>query len=361
MNDVSARRDGTIGLPDPCYIHLAVPQAHTATRLRGQLGGGVGPSGEGILTLCVRSGAMRRLCDDLAGMLTPGELDDARVLLAEDDAGFTPGDLLRMEPLSAVIVRVRASWVADLIRERRLAFHFQPIVYARSPEAVFGHECLVRGVNEDGTLIPPLDLYRDARASGLLAPLDRAARLGAIDRAAALSVPGRLFVHYDPASVYDAATCLGTTMAAIERAGLAPGRITFELVVDERIDAEFLTGIVRHYRSAGFRIALDDLGAGYGSLNLLSAVRPDFLKLDRELVRDVDRDPYKGCVLKALLGLARDLAIETIAEGIETVAELDWIVRHGGDYAQGYLIAAPSERPVESSMRPAPLRVAQPA
>ena len=99
------------------------------------------------------------------------------------------------------------------------------------------------------------------------------------------------------------------------------------------------------YRGAGFRVALDDLGSGYGSLNLLSQLKPDFVKLDMKLIRDVDRDPYKAEITRKLLEMARGLGVATIVEGIETQGEWEWAHENGADYAQGYLFARPASPP----------------
>jgi EAL domain-containing protein (putative c-di-GMP-specific phosphodiesterase class I) len=98
---------------------------------------------------------------------------------------------------------------------------------------------------------------------------------------------------------------------------------------------------LRFYRDAGFRVALDDVGAGYSSLNLLHQLRPDFVKLDMDLIRGVDGDPYKALIAGKIIEIATALGIETIAEGIETPGELEWAQTNGATYAQGFGIARP--------------------
>ena len=83
-------------------------------------------------------------------------------------------------------------------------------------------------------------------------------------------------------------------------------------------DDRHLRKILDFYRKSGFRIALDDLGSGYGSLNRLAALRPDFVKLDMSLVQDVDQDPYLAAIASKLLELAEDLGVSVVAEGVET-------------------------------------------
>jgi EAL domain-containing protein (putative c-di-GMP-specific phosphodiesterase class I) len=96
------------------------------------------------------------------------------------------------------------------------------------------------------------------------------------------------------------------------------------------------------HRDAGFRVALDDVGAGYSGLNLVHQLRPDFIKLDMELIHGVTEDPYKALITTKTLEIAAALGIESIAEGVETDEELAWVRDNGATYAQGYGIARPT-------------------
>lgn len=93
-------------------------------------------------------------------------------------------------------------------------------------------------------------------------------------------------------------------------------------------------------------MALDDLGAGYSSLALTHEIRPDFVKLDRNLIQGVADDPYKAVIAEKALQLTRELGIRSIAEGVETEAELGWLQEQGADLVQGFLIARPAPEPV---------------
>jgi len=97
--------------------------------------------------------------------------------------------------------------------------------------------------------------------------------------------------------------------------------------------------------NACFAVALDDLGAGYSSLNMLSELRPDCVKLDMGLLRNVHADPVRSMVAANMLDLARALGIRSIGEGIESMEEFDWLAKNGADYAQGYLFARPANPP----------------
>ena len=94
-------------------------------------------------------------------------------------------------------------------------------------------------------------------------------------------------------------------------------------------------------RNLGFRIALDDLGAGYAGLTSFALLEPDMVKLDMALVRDVHREASKQTVVKTIVGMCKELNIIVTAEGIETPEERDALTRAGCDLMQGYLFAKP--------------------
>jgi EAL domain-containing protein (putative c-di-GMP-specific phosphodiesterase class I) len=177
--------------------------------------------------------------------------------------------------------------------------------------------------------------------------LDLAARRSAIQAAHRHRVRSLIFINFTPTSIYDPQFCLRSTVGAIDEAGISHDQIVFELTESDRTqEIEHLQAILRFYRSAGFRVALDDMGSGYSGLNLLHQLRPDFIKLDMELTRNVHQDPYKALIAEKVLDIAQKLQIQTVAEGIESPEELAWVREHGADFVQGYCIARPSPQPV---------------
>lgn len=103
-----------------------------------------------------------------------------------------------------------------------------------------------------------------------------------------------------------------------------------------------LVDILREIHAAGATVALDDFGAGYAGLNSLIDVNPDIIKLDMYLIRDINRSGPRQATVRALVGLADDLGIELIAEGVETEAELKFLNQIGINLIQGYLLARPA-------------------
>lgn len=141
------------------------------------------------------------------------------------------------------------------------------------------------------------------------------------------------------------------TIEAIDEAGLQRDKVVFEITETENVrDTNHLKNIVNYYRETGFRVALDDIGSGYSSLNMVHKLRPDFIKLDMQLIRGVQDDLYKATVAEKVLEMAQSLGIETIVEGVEHRGELNWARDKGASFAQGHLIARPSTPPLQDHL-----------
>lgn len=340
-------------VPDTGQFVLAPPTSHTLGILRAivlEQEHSVDEPWPGILRIALVPEKLNKLVEAMAAKLGALEMQDTKTLLLAPDAEITLADLPKMQSLGAFSAQVLGEWFLELLRENRLTTHFQPIFHANDPSQIFAFECLTRGLDLQGGLIPPLRLYEAARDVELIFQLDRAARIAAIHNAAAAGLAQgqtRLFVNFNPTSVYDPVFCLQSTISAINKAGFRPDQVVFEIVESDQIkDIPHLLRITEFYRNAGFQIALDDLGSGYGSLCLLGQLRPDFVKLDMELIRNVDQDPFKAGITGKLLEMAQALDIPTVAEGIETEAEGNWLRDQGADYLQGYLFARPSPSPL---------------
>jgi EAL domain-containing protein (putative c-di-GMP-specific phosphodiesterase class I) len=114
--------------------------------------------------------------------------------------------------------------------------------------------------------------------------------------------------------------------------------ITERASLDEIPD---IKGRVAQLRSLGFRVAIDDVGAGYAGLNSIAQLEPEVMKIDMALVRDIDREPTKQKLVSAMTGLCREMNVLVVAEGVETPAERDMLATLGCDLMQGYLFAKP--------------------
>lgn len=287
----------------------------------------------------------------IAAILSAEEARATRSLFVEGTGEPGLDDFPRVSTLDRLIAASRGAWVAALLDENRLTTFFQPIVYADDPSRVYAHEALLRGFDDDGALISPMRIFEAARDADFVFQVDLAARRLAIAQAKRHGLTSKLFVNFTPTSVYDPAFCLRSTVAAVEAAGIDPADIVFEVIESDRtLDVSHLKRILDFYRETGFRVALDDVGAGYSSLNLVHELRPDIVKLDIELTRGVHSDTYKAMIVRKLLEVSSELGIETVGEGIESEADFAWLREHEVTYVQGYLFGAAAAEPVASAL-----------
>ncbi|MEG4575810.1 EAL domain-containing protein [Microcoleus sp. N3A4] len=279
--------------------------------------------------------------------LTNQELKKTKVLWMREVEQPKLSDFSRSTSLDSFINFSNSDWLLDLLSEERITTHFQPIVYTSDTSKIFAHEALFRGIDEQGNLIYPGRIFAQAESAGIIFQLDALARTRAIREAHVYDIQELLFINFSPTSVYDPATCLRMTVQAIDESGIPHSNIVFEVAESRHPpDIEHLIKILRFYRDAGFLIALDDFGSGSSNLNLIHQLRPDFIKLDMELIRNVHQDYYKALITEKMLEIACKLDIKTVAEGVETVEELEWVRQRGADFVQGYLIAKPTSPPI---------------
>ena len=216
---------------------------------------------------------------------------------------------------------------------------FQPIIDA-SAGTVFAHEALVRDAAGEGAGFVLGQVSETNRYA-----FDQQCRVRAIEQAAALGLAAdgaNLSINFLPNAVYEPRACIRLTLAAAMRTGFPVNRIIFEFTEVERLDTDHILNILRSYRAMGFQTAIDDFGAGYAGLGLLSKFQPDIVKLDMDLIRDIDTSTVKQTIVAATLRMLRDLGVTPLCEGIETVGEYQTLRDLGVDLMQGYLLAKPA-------------------
>lgn len=214
---------------------------------------------------------------------------------------------------------------------------FQPIVDVRD-QTVFAYEALVRGLDGSGAGQILSKVNADNRYQ-----FDQTCRVKAVSLAARLGVPCHVSINFLPNAVYEPAACIRTTLEAAQQHQFPTSNLIFEITENERVvDKDHLKRIMQEYRRRGFKTAIDDFGAGYAGLNLLAEFQPDIIKLDMELVRQIDANPVRRAIVQGILGVCKALSIEVIAEGVETEAEYHTLRAMGVYYFQGYLFAKPA-------------------
>ncbi len=217
---------------------------------------------------------------------------------------------------------------------------FQPIVDAAAGD-VWAYEALVRGPEGE----PAVSVLRSVTPETLYA-FDQACRVKAIKLAGALMPQGsraRLSINFLPNAVYEPRACIRASLAAAAKANFDPARLMFEFTENERMDdVGHVENIIREYHNMGFTVAIDDFGAGHSGLVLLARFRPDVLKLDMDLIRNIDTSHSKQAIVAGVAAIARSLDIDLLAEGVETKAELGCLRAAGIRLFQGWLFGAPA-------------------
>ncbi|MEF3303768.1 bifunctional diguanylate cyclase/phosphodiesterase [Paenibacillus sp. GYB003] len=230
-----------------------------------------------------------------------------------------------------------------IIESRTIDAVYQPIV-SLADGTVLGYESLSRGPQHT-EFASPVELFKFAEEEGMLYTLDRLAREKAIAGCGELSREQRIFINIPAQVIHDPHFTPGRTLKLLERRGLSPHNVVFEITERSSIE-DFSTAkqILRHYRSQGYQIAIDDAGAGYSSLQAIAELHPDFIKVDRSLIRNVHKDKIKEHILETFVAFADKMNIRIIAEGIERSEELHKLLQMGVHFGQGYLLARPSPK-----------------
>jgi diguanylate cyclase (GGDEF)-like protein len=228
----------------------------------------------------------------------------------------------------------------SIIRNGQIRMLFQPI-YDFKNGTVMAWEALARGPRGSEFESPAI-LFDFAEQFGQLFALEQACRSKAMETVGGLATGQRLFLNIHPRTVVDPTFAPGKTLELLEAHGLSPEDIVFEITERHCIkDFTSFHKTLDHYRSQGFRIAVDDAGTGYSGLSTVAALKPDFIKVDMSLVRDVDKDPVRRALMETMVTLAGRIGSEIIAEGIETKGEARALTEIGVHYGQGYFLSRP--------------------
>lgn len=217
---------------------------------------------------------------------------------------------------------------------------FQPIVDVHS-DGVYAYEALVRGPEEQGARWV-LDQVTDANRYAF----DQQCRVRAIEtavKAGLLGTGAQLSINFLPNAVYSPLACIQLTLKTARAQGLPTERLIFEFTENEEMaDPAHVVGIIEAYQKMGFGTALDDFGAGHSGLSLLARFQPDTLKMDRELVRDIDISLPRRMIVEGIKRMCDEMNIRVVAEGVEREGEVTVLRALGIRYMQGFYFARPA-------------------
>jgi diguanylate cyclase (GGDEF)-like protein len=257
--------------------------------------------------------------------------------------------------------RGRSPWLGELLAGDGLFMAYQPVADLRSG-ATHGYEALARGTVGDEVLAGH-QIVTAARAHDAVRQLDDVSRALALEQAGERLRGGeRLFVNFDPMSVYDPEVCLRSTWATARRVGITMEQVCFEVVDAERCtDLRFLRRIFDRFRAEGATVALQDLGAEHTGVTFLRELRPDVVKLDRRLTSALEGQTARSRLVGAIIDYAHELGSTVGVVGIETESDLRCVRELGADLGQGFYLGAPSRliEPIDPALvteSPSPAR-----
>ncbi|MEW6697050.1 MAG: EAL domain-containing protein [Bacillota bacterium] len=229
----------------------------------------------------------------------------------------------------------------DLLENKKFRIFYQPVVSLQTGE-ILGWEALTRGP-ENSYFLSPAVIFNYAEEAGLLFPLEKVCRELAINKFDPVDSNQKLFLNIHPHTINDPQFVKGETIKLLKDSHLSPHNLVFEITERQGIhDFHQFNKTLAHYRNQGYRVAVDDAGAGFSSLQAIAEVRPEYIKIDHSLVRDIDSNRVKQTLLETFVIFAQKIGCSIIAEGIETEAELTALRSLGVHYGQGYYLARPA-------------------
>ena len=217
------------------------------------------------------------------------------------------------------------------------SYSFQPIIDVEKKK-IFSYEALLRGKNNESPMEVIQKLFHDD-----LTTIDNEGLPKAIHLAAYLGLSKLTNLNISPLSIVDNPKLIDNLIVNARKSDIDPEMIILEILERDLVEKpdEFIQ-IIDAYRSTGINFAIDDFGAGFAGLNLLTYFQPRFIKLDMKLIRDVDHQGPRQAIIRGIKKTCIELGIDIIAEGVETGEEFQWLKNEGIYLHQGYFLAKPT-------------------
>ncbi|WP_251549986.1 EAL domain-containing protein [Neobacillus muris] len=231
--------------------------------------------------------------------------------------------------------------IHKIISQRNIRLMAQPIIDVATNE-VRAWEMLTRGP-KGTSLESPLSLFTVAKQTGTLYKLELMVIEKTFEQIRATRCRQDIFINCTPVTLANIRFTRDIQKLMQKFSTILPKQITIEVTENDSIDGlkNFIYNI-KKLRIMGFRIAIDDTGAGYSNLNTISEIMPDVIKIDRSLIQNIDKNTVKESILKGLMLVAKEAGSLVVAEGIESEAEAYVLSRNRVDLAQGFFYSPPT-------------------
>jgi diguanylate cyclase (GGDEF)-like protein/PAS domain S-box-containing protein len=286
----------------------------------------------------------------IGASIYPDDADTAEALMkhadvalyAAKDAGRDGFQLYRPSDRDPGRELSLAGRLRHAARREELELHYQPLV-SLADRRTIGAEALIRWNDPDRGLLAPAEFLPIAERTGLIRPITD----WVVDEACRQSRDWRnaghdLFVSVNLPPAFWQPTAMRQVMATIEAFGLNADRMMMEITEDAMMSrAVDIEPVLAELQARGLRLAIDDFGLGHSSLERLNQLRVNTLKIDRSFTADVPGDRGAGILIETMIGLAGNLGLQCLAEGIETEEQLAFLIERGCPLGQGYLFGRP--------------------
>ena len=232
----------------------------------------------------------------------------------------------------------------DMLESQRIKPVFQPIVCLKTGK-IIGYEALSR-IIEPKEISCSEELFHLAGIYGKVWELEQLCRGKILEKYHSFhsTENKKLFLNVNPKVIHDKGFRAGFTSEYLKQYGLNLRNIVFEVTERDAVDdVKGFKDTIRHYKSQGYNIAVDDAGSCYSGLNLICDIVPHYLKLDIQLIHDIHKDAIKYAMVKSMVEFANLANIQLVAEGIECEEELKALLKLGVHNGQGYFLRKPDE------------------
>ena len=230
------------------------------------------------------------------------------------------------------------------LRKEEFVVHYQPQVDIMNGRIVAA-EALVRWEMPGVGLVPPLEFIPLAEQTGFIVPIGEWVLRAACEQAKLwekASLPPLVMAVNLSARQFQQQDLAAQIADALKKTGLSPNQLDLEITESHAMqDADFTLSVFHDLQAMGVRISIDDFGTGYSSLGFLKQFPINTLKIDRSFVKDLARDAKDEAIVSAVIVLAHRLNLEVVAEGVETVAELEILRKHQCNRMQGFFFSKP--------------------
>ncbi|HHU36496.1 MAG TPA: EAL domain-containing protein [Treponema sp.] len=232
----------------------------------------------------------------------------------------------------------------EIMENDKLCAFFQPIVSLKTG-SIFAYEALIRGIRDDSpVLIPPLELFKKAKSKTESQELDHHCRKKALESFKQFHTESNamMFLNINTSTIGPENPEHPQINIVANQMGFDPQHIGLELIESESFSSKELISFVTHYRESGFLIVIDDFGCEHSNIDRLIQIHPDVIKVDRSIIANIESDPYRQSILKSINSLAQMTGALCLAEGVETIEEIQTCHLLGVDLFQGYAFALPN-------------------